>query len=94
MVMMQPRRVPERGIIRLLETPSLTLVYEERQIRRPGRRCEFLERVEDVDAVFLLESGLSDPGSGQGGEEAPVVVDGPSRVEVGEGCYGRGDCDG
>jgi hypothetical protein len=90
----QPPCIPQHGIVRLPETPRPALVDEEGQVCCPGGQGEFFERVEEVDAVFLFEAGLPDPGEGEGSEDPIVIWDGPACVEVGEGGEGGGNGDG
>lgn len=87
---MQPPGIAQRGLVRLFEGPGATFEDQEGQIGRPRRQGPFLERVEEVDAVFSQEARLLDVGEGERGEDAPVVWDGPAGAQVGERC----DCGG
>lgn len=82
MVVVQPCRILEHGVIRVLETPRLALIYQTWEASYL-RRCRVLfQGIEDIDAIVLLEAPRPNFSHSQRAQYPPVVVEGPSRVEV------------
>lgn len=92
-------RVPEicpvaQGyLVRLLESPCLAVVHDERMI---GRLCGLgvlFEHEEQVQPIAILRQAAANCQFDQGAHETPVVRKSELGVQIGERRDSRWDCD-
>jgi hypothetical protein len=84
-ILLQPCRILQYGIVRLFIRPLLVLVNEEGVIRLFGEGM-FFEAVEKVQSVSFLTTQDVDLGFEEGTDESVVVPKGESSIEVGPRC--------